>query len=347
MTHAVNWILNDGVAIVIFVLFVYIGIRQLRGFDKLAFLAGIYAAGAATLLFVMNRPGVSSHFQGYGATGSGPDQFFYTQTLIMYLPIILVLFTLKLRYRRVPARILPIALLIFIFGSGLFDNAVYGQIWRNASPYENSSGAFTDQALKSCKLVSKDQNTVKVTVAPFADGSFSLQLPKSNLCNDQLSAYQPSAIDLNLHPLPNNYLPLSDGAQFTQQILATQNGLEGVRIVLSSFGKTSRTGYYQLRLYSQTCSGAPIRTITIPTVTFDNSDYNARFDPINDSAGKPYCFTIQHPNQPYDLLAIQRSQPNAYDGVYTENGVAKTQDVVFRPLYTNRKPGATSFLSPQ
>jgi len=52
---------------------------------------GIYAVVCATLLFVINRPGISDFFYGYKS--GGPDQFFYVQNLIVYFLVTAAFFT--------------------------------------------------------------------------------------------------------------------------------------------------------------------------------------------------------------------------------------------------------------
>ena len=54
-------------------------------------LIGIYAVVCATLLFVVNRPGISDFFYGYKS--GGPDQFFYVQNLIVYFLVVAAFFT--------------------------------------------------------------------------------------------------------------------------------------------------------------------------------------------------------------------------------------------------------------
>jgi hypothetical protein len=91
VTHRFNGYLNDTLAIMFFIILLGAW-HWMRGKDRIVFLVSLYAAGVASTLFVINRPGVTAFFTGYQYSGSGPDQFFFAQTLMMYLPIVLAIY---------------------------------------------------------------------------------------------------------------------------------------------------------------------------------------------------------------------------------------------------------------
>jgi hypothetical protein len=338
VTHIVNGHMNDIIAVILFLVMVFLGWKYTRGREKFAFFFGLYAAGMASILFVINRPGVSDHFHGYQPSGSGPDQFFYAQTLVMCLPILLVFFGVIDKFpRQLKGASLGAAIAFFI-ASGLMSNATTGALWRNASVYENDAGIFTDNALVSCET---PDNPVRVTVYPYKGGQFSIYVPRGDVCNDKLNDYQPSSSDLGLKLNNNDHLPVWREYMFTQTFLATENGLEGIRLFLSNFDNNYRDGTYTLILMDENCK-SQIRTALVPTQMMDNAYYNLRFAPITDSANKKYCFSLDQPDGTrdgtFDPIAIQRSQPNAYaDGSYSEGETQLPVDVVFNLLYDQNK----------
>lgn len=328
LTHYFNSFMSNILVILLLCLIIFLGIKRLRGNDSLIFFAGIYAATMSSLLFVINRPGVSAFFFGYDISGSGPDQFFFTQTLIMYLPLV-ILFT-KLESNKY-GKLISWSLYGIIITTGLLSNARFGAQWRNASVFENDAGIFTDRALEKC--VSKPTGRTSIIVYPYATGQFSISLPASLVCNDKKLPHKPSSIDLGLRPLNNNYMAINSTRSFNQTFKADENNLNGIRIFLSNFGKTERVGKYLLELKDSKCKSV-LRSVELPNKTFDSAYYNVRFVPISDSGNNIYCFTIRPVTFKYDLLAIQRSQPNAYAiGKFKENDRELDVDAVFMPLF--------------
>jgi putative flippase GtrA len=328
LTHYFNNFMSNIFVILLFCLLIYLGIKRLRGNDRLIFFAGLYAVTMASLLFVINRPGVSAFFFGYKPGGSGPDQFFFTQTLMMYIPLV-ILFT-KFESNKY-GKILAWSLYGIIITTGLLSNARFGAQWRNASVFENDAGIFTDRALAAC--ASKPVGIARIIVYPYSSGQFSLSLPTALVCSDKKLPKKPSSIDLGLRPNNNNYMVIDSTQSFIQTFKADANNLNGVRIFLSNLGKTERVGKYLFELKDSSCNSI-IRSVELPNKTLDNSYYNVRFTPISDSENNIYCFTIRPATLKYDLLAIQRSQPNAYViGRFKENDRELDVDAVFMPLF--------------
>lgn len=336
LTHIVNGYLNDWLVLIMLAVLIGLAINVLRGRAKITFFVGIYAALVASALFVINRPGITDFFMNYDYSGSGPDQFFYTQTLIMYLPLVLVVFA--------AARLLPWYVLrngavtlfvLLVIASGLISNVKFGEPWRNASVFENATSTFIDQSLKSC---TQHKRKVSVILYPYESGQFQLTAPFSLLCNHDLNHYQTAIINQGISPQNNNYRVIDRRHTFQQRFQARHDGLEGIGIFFSTFNNAARSGTYQLTIYNESCSTG-IRHISIPERLYDNAYYNARFVPIDNSAGKVYCFSLLPPaHEIYDPLAVQVG--NDSFNATTRLSLGKTSpiaDVVFKDLYTQTK----------
>ena len=336
-THVINGYLNDFIVVVLFVIMFVLGWVLLKQKERTAFLLAIYSAGLASLLFVINRPGVTDFFSNYSASGSGPDQFFYAQSLIMYFPITLLIFAISSQFKQ--GKFKKSTLLIcslLLVTAGLYSNYKYVGQWRNASVFENSVGTFIDQSLVACN--SKPGKTVKIVVYPYEDGRFSLKTKWNEVCNKDIDRYQKTSDDLGLAPYNNHYLPIQKGGEFYQSFFANKNSLTGIRIYLSTFNLPTNHKSYRLVVYDSMCH-QEIRSVTIQQIIMDNSFYNARFTPINDSSNKHYCFSLSEQDKAANPLAIQLSQPNIYnEGILKINKTEQRTDAVFEPLYEQRKP---------
>ncbi len=332
LTHGINYRLNDLAVVMLFGLMLYLAWKKLKGSQSLVFWAGIYSAGMASLLFVLNRPGVTDHFLGYQPSGSGPDQFFYAQTLVMYLPIVLLVLAavVPIRQRLVRASVVVVFAAV-VMATGVASSMNWGEQWRSASVYENDAGTFIDRAIAACDAARGER--VRVTVYPYKDGRFTLNAPQDEVCTAELSEYQTSHDNLGLTLNNNNHSPVLKNKQFTQTFVAEQGGLEGVKLFISTFGVNQRKGVYKLQLLDEGCKRI-IRAADIPTNLMDNSFYNARFTPVEESGERTYCFTLQPPAGAFDPIAVQHSKPGVYSGgVYREREEPRETDVVFSLLF--------------
>jgi|GEM_PF-763653 hypothetical protein len=338
ITYPINNYLNDLLVLIVFMALLILAWKYLGGKSRFVFFTGIYAAGVGSLLFVINRTGISDFFFGYTSAGSGPDQFFYTQTLIMYLPLVLFGFAFlkKIKKENIKNVILMIFIGIIIF-NGLVANSVSGEQWRNASPFENDAGIFTDRVLDSCS--SPENSAVsKVVVYPYASGQFSILAPRKAVCTEALKEnYQLSTLDLGLRVNNNDYLSATSDKVFTQTFLANQGNLNGIRLFISTFGKNSRNGDYQFLLFNETCE-EKLRDVSIPNQILDNSYFNVRFEPLKESNGKIFCFKLDAPGGFYDPIAVQLSKSDVYnEGILKIQNNTDARDVVFLPLFNRVK----------
>lgn len=336
LTHIVNGYLNDLVVVLSFILIVFFGWKWLSGKNRFVFFAGIYTAGLASLLFVLNRPGVTDHVFGYTASGSGPDQFFYAQTLIMYLPFILLASELA---KRIPMRLAKDASLIiatgFVLGGGIVSDGYFVEKWRNASVFENDAGIFTDNALRACSD-SKD-SPVRITAYPYESGQFSVSIDRAHVCTDTLrDSYRISVGETGLKVQNNDYISLSSD-DVRQTFVAKDDKLTGIRIFLSTFSVGYRGDEYYFKLLDQNCERT-IREEALPNILADNAFHSIRFRPIEDSDGKTFCFKLEPEASPVETLAVQQSAPKSYNaGELYINGEYTLKDIVFNPLYDRIK----------
>ena len=333
ITHLVNGHMSDIAALLIFGALVYVGWKKLQGNEKIAFFVGLYAAGVASLLFVLNRHGVTDFFFNYQPSGSGPDQFFFVQTLIMGLPITLAIFGFarSLGTDRAKAGVLVVSFGLLIF-SGLASNAIQGERWRNANVFAvYGGGTYVDQAIKSCREQTGPR--VRVTLYPYDTGQFSLYADRHLVC-DQLGKYQPDFTSFGLQPYNNDYLTIVKKGDFTQTFKVWQGKLDGLRVFLSTFDKASRSGTYVVVLYDKTCT-TELRRAPVSTRLLDNTYYDAKFAPLANSAGQTYCFSVLPPQtKTFDPLAVQQTQSGSYaDGTLTLSGSPSDKAIVFMPLF--------------
>lgn len=337
ITSLFNKYMSDLVVLGIFGVIVALGWRYLKKFERTAFFIGLYAAGVASALFVLNRPGVSDFFFGYMRYGSGPDQFFYAQTLIMYIPIVLLAFALAYLIKNAAYRYAAIFLFVaFVVLSAVISNAILVERWRNASVFENDGRTFINQSIVACNQRKGD--TLNVVVYPYSNGQFDLAVKRSLVCNKDLANYQKSITVLGLSPDNNTYLTILPNTTFTQTFIANEPNLAGIQVFLSTFGNERRSGSYALVVYDSTCKQT-LRTVAIPNVLLDNTFYNARFTPIKATEGNSYCFSIIAPTvRNASPIAVQLSAPEMYkQGSLTINGSGSDRDIVFSPLFSQKR----------
>lgn len=333
ITHSVNGHMNNLLAVSLFILIVALAWIKLLQKEKIVFFIGLYIAGFASLLFTLNRPGVTDHFLNYSKSGSGPDQFFYTQTLIMIMPLALLISRLTIKNKN---SLIKYALPFIIFGLIIFgaikSDSTYGEKWRNASVFENNAGTFIDQSIIACK--SDNGEKINVILYPDKSGRFSLNAKRESVCNDKLTKYQLARQDLGLQLNDNDYISISKPKQFTQTFVANQDNLNGISIFISTFAKDTRKGEYKILLMDQSCK-ITLRQASIPQTLADSSIYNIRFDKIDDSSGHTYCFVIEPPSGAFDLIALQKSAEDKYAaGALSLDSTPTKKDLVFEPLYS-------------
>ncbi len=334
-THIVNGKMNDFIALVGFGMLVFIILRFCTAQEKLIISLGLYAAGMASVLFVLNRPGVSEHFFGYKPGGSGPDQFFYAQTLIMTIPLLLAGQALL---RQIPNRHVQnwffaggIGALVI---AGLVSNAVFGELWRNYNVFDSATGTFADQALTACN---QKNEQLTIPVYPYPDGRFALTVGRYRVCTAELTKYQDSAVDLGLTLNNNDHVPVLQSDQIKQTFRSPQAKLDGIRLMIATFAKKRRQTPYRLRLYDADCK-QELRRSDIPLTTIDNTWVDLPFAAINTSQNSTYCFSIEPAGEVVDKIAVQLAAPEQYnEGTLYLGDQVSPKDIIFQPLYSQTK----------
>ncbi|HEX6462224.1 MAG TPA: hypothetical protein VFZ58_03025 [Candidatus Saccharimonadales bacterium] len=340
ITHSLNQFMSDTKIIVLLIMLLAAGWIALKGRQKFVFFFGIYTAIVSSLLFVVNRPGVSDFFFHYNRNGSGPDQFFFAQTLGMYLPLVLLVFALgALIQKKILSRVFVSVAVAFLFITGALGVAVYDTIWKNAGLYENHIKTLTDQALVQCKDKGKAKIRVYMYTPAGPNEGFVGVFPRQSLCTANLYVrYQLDTQELGLRTFQNKFVTIRKNSELQQTFVAGQQKLNGIKIFLSNFGNSLRNSQYTLHLFEKDCRTV-VRSAQLPMLSIDSSYYRAYFSAINDSKNRTYCLGLSPPHSSqFDPLALQLSEPHIYTaGRLTIDKQESQQDIVFAPLYDFHK----------
>jgi hypothetical protein len=321
LDSAISKHLNNGIVVILSGLLIAALLRFARKEDRIVAIFGLYAALAATALFVSQRTGVSQFYDHYQS--SGTDHFFYTQNLIIFFTVVYVLARAaaqwRLRYR---------TLLFLAFCLLLVANFVHNDFSKNAH-MNRLTGDFRYAAQQACQADKTDD--VSVPVYPISAQVFIIS--RDPYCA-QVSAYTPGREPLPLVPTNNNYVQVNT-AVITQTFVADYNNLAGISVFLSTFGGAGNSTY-ALSVYDKTCK-QQVRSVTFSAHdALDNAYQDILFYPIPDSKAKHYCFTIKPVAvQPGKApIAVQLSAPDLYQqGTATKNGKSLREDTVFDLLY--------------
>jgi hypothetical protein len=334
-THLINGYLGDLKVITLLLLLAGCVCWAVRGRTLLVFAVSVYAALIASILFVINRPGVTDFFFGYKPSGSGPDQFFFAQTLIMYFGLVPIIFALAAKISNRVYRYISLSIVVAIVVlMGLVSNKIFGSPMRYSGIYENYNMTFQDQVIIACSNPKKF-----IMVSAYAPGGhqnqFMMKFNEKDLCINALKSKNPSADYLPLAPSGNNFRTVTNIGQIKQQIYPNYDNLSGIKIFLSNFDKRERNSQYQLVIFDKQCK-KKLRSVTLPKRSLDSSFYRANFEPIPDSKHKYYCLSLAPPAiSNYDPLAVQLSAPGLYDPPLLLEGKLSEYDIVFDLLYEN------------
>lgn len=292
---------------------------------------GIGTIALTTALFVLNRPGISSFFFGYQA--SGPDQFFFTQNIIFYLVCVLLLSNLAWRLSR---RYLQIAAAIVVIIVVLGQYRQAGSYGANDFMHHDVGTIYAD-ARKAC--TGADKTTIDLPIYPDKTQRFRA-VPRKLACTRELANYQPDEVDLGITPYQNAYLGLgtADSTRVTQTFVSAQPQLSGIDLHLATFGASTLHTPYMLTLYQADCS-TKLRQVRLPLARIrDNAFAPVEFAPVASSRNQTYCFTVRPTSEKLKTpLAIRFGAPGSYPAGETKvAGVPGESDVVFRLLYRER-----------
>ncbi|MBC7404828.1 MAG: hypothetical protein H7252_03980 [Cytophaga sp.] len=125
---------------------------------------GLWAIFVATAGFVVNRPGISSYYLSYR---SGPDQFFYAQTLVFIFLVMWLLHNAAAHWHQKQIAILAAIVALFLWWSVPYS----GSFGKNKIIYQDLGSAKADVA-KACSVPGKN---VTMQIYPAAAWQWSLE----------------------------------------------------------------------------------------------------------------------------------------------------------------------------
>ena len=261
--------------------------------------ASLYSAVLASVLFLINRPGLSGLFQHYG--WSGPDQFFYAQTMLSIVAGVVLLQAVLTHYVRSWIRFAVLVVAVILVSKSLPSVSSYGK----DKSMENARGTVYAAAKTACKTTSGDE--LKVNIYPTAP--WQVIAKRAEVCTPALFAHKTYHMeDLGLTVQANN--PVNIVSQrFTQPLAAAdaQGNLAGVSLFLSTYQrKISST--YAFTLYQADCQTVIRRTTVKGRDAQDNGFLPVRFTPVAGTGS--YCFTLAPTSPQPEPLAVQLSSTN-------------------------------------
>lgn len=127
-----------------------------------------------------------------------------------------------------------------------------------------------------------------------------------------------------------------DGIQsdtfFEQSFISDKNNLKGVNIYFSTYQREINTEYV---FYLLNDKKEIVRTVPLDVKRInDNQFFPIEFEPIENSKGKQYYFTVKAEGEVKNPMTIQIADKNIYhDGVLMLNNETRDDDLVFRLIY--------------
>lgn len=290
------------------------------------YLIGAYAIFAVTAVFIVNRTGTSVHFNHYQT--SAFDNFFYAQNFIAIVLGVALLSDIVKRLTpkqlRSLAFILPSFAILILVAAMLRTSTTHAP--NDFMQYQ--IGTIQQQTQPLCK--DGEKNTITFSVYPFT--FLTMEEPRDLVCTSALMNYQNRLDAFGLAASTGEVLNIYPGnPTFSQTFTATHDHLSGVAVFLASYYSSFATGY-TFSLRDASCQHILAKT-PLPYRVKDNAYRTITFKPMEDSAGKTYCFSVQ-PTSDASQLALQLSSPEAYQkGVLSVSGQPQNRDVVFQAIY--------------
>ncbi len=140
----------------------------------------------------------------------------------------------------------------------------------------------------------------------------------------------------SLHLAPKRHLEkgVTEGSAIQQTFLSPHSRLRGVLLLVSTYKSKIRTPY-KLVLRDAACDAVIRETVLDNERIRDNEYVPVLFDPVDDSAGKTFCFSLFPAAGPVETpITVHFSDPDAYpEGLTTVNGKPMNEDVVFELIY--------------
>jgi hypothetical protein len=272
-----------------------------------------------TLVFVVNRTGVSVHYNHYA--GSGLDNFFYTQNYIFVLLGAFLLSDLTKRFAVLKKFYVSVIVVVVVVAGSLRVNHVYAR-----NDFMQYQGPLKQQVLKPCQNGNKD---ITFSVYPFT--FLTMTEPRQVVCTAAVYNEGPPIEDFGLRP--SDAIAIGPGSPaVSQTFVASQDNLDGIAIYLSTYYQERLNGYH-LWIKDASCS-TELRLIALPHAVKDNAYATLTFESLSNSRDKRYCFMVTPDTNSSPKLALQLSREGIYDaGVLSVNGRPQSQDIVFQLLY--------------
>lgn len=169
---------NDtGVVVLCLALAIFAAWAVRRSKASLEVLFTLALALLGSFLFIMNRPGVSAHFDAYRS--SGPDQFFFAQNMIFLLTCAIVLEAFVRRVPRVRAWIL-LAAFVMVYVDA--DRA--GSFGRKDFMQHSRGSIHHHQKHVCAKTLNADPNQ-DVTIEVYPTAGWTMSVPRNQLCGGE------------------------------------------------------------------------------------------------------------------------------------------------------------------
>jgi hypothetical protein len=319
-------LMNDPIVVVLFVTLITGLVVVLKKY-LLIVIFGVLTVILTTGLFVINRTGVSSLFIDYSS--GGPDQFFYTQNLIIcfFIGIALGVITYKLKKNFLRYSFLGLILLLI----GLLYIPSSGSLGKNDFMERTVHNIYID-AQNSCKDSSP---FINIQLYPVVADQFQLKnIDRTIVCTESLMSYVPDTEIINTTPKADTYIPDISKTSFYQTFVADYNGLSGVSVLVLTY-KQPIKGTYEFNLYDASCSNQ-IRSHSISNNTLRDASYaRINFEKISLSKSKTFCFTIIKKDTTSTPLALPLSEEDQYtQGNLDISNVLKDNDLLMRLHYT-------------
>lgn len=285
----------------------------------------VYTALGASILFLMNRPGLSGLFQHY--KWSGPDQFFYAQTMMTVLlgGVLLQAISSKLSWKGWKMTLYASAFLLLAVN--IPTNSFYG---RDKS-WETAIGTIYTEAKAACKT---SDDTLRLDSYPVQP--WHVIVHRSAVCTKALIEYPTyHNASLGLEVRENQPVDIVSRKIIQRFPVDTNVGaLVGVQIFFSTYQKRLKSDY-RFSLYESDCKTAITNSTVDGGKLLDNSFYSVRFRPVSGTAN--YCFSITPIGKGPQPLAIQISSANPKQiPPAIVDGSAATNPVTFSLIYQDK-----------
>ncbi|MBP9738451.1 hypothetical protein KBD20_02055 [Candidatus Saccharibacteria bacterium] len=318
--------LNDVIVVFAFIVLNVILWFGLKG-KRTYYAFGMIAAFLITLLFVMNRTGVTELFKTY--LSSGPDQFFYTQNLIVcfLLGIAVVSLIQKISIRIIKA---GVSLLLAVAVAFLYIPAA-GSYGGNDFMQRTVKNIFVNTQAK-CE---EHKDTIDIQLYPVNTNDFPLKnIERSRVCTQEVLEYTPPTQYLPFDSLGGGFIADIEPSDFRQTFKSDYNGLNGISITFLTYKQEVRDTY-TLHVFKSDCV-TQLRSAVVPANSIQDTKYTRiEFNKINNSKDKNYCLSLAVKKPKTQTLALALSKEDLYEaGQLTANDQVRSDDVLIRLHYS-------------